>query len=491
MNVIDDFIEGYKREVDFYDHLASICESRCREACEAAGVKAIFSHRAKAPDKLREKVRRRQIDKGVIYASAKEIRADIFDLAGTRIALYFPGDQARVEQLIRQNFIVLETKKPTSEPNRYRFPGYKAVHFRVQLNKNGINRELSRYYDETIEIQVASVFMHAWSEVEHDLTYKNSTGNSLSEAEYRILDQLNGLAHAGELALIQLGQAIITRTNQAEQQFRNHYELAAFILNEIVKKNPDQPAPKTGGMDVLYDFLRYVGLHTAESMRKLIEHTTFGDDQPIAGVISSELLKKHPEWEELYRQARFRAVNPMPDYYYVEPGICELEKLPRSCLIKGSGDGLYWYTKEGTRFVIPNKQTFDTWYPSSGPKPGVKQICDEDLVKIRIGGNVTYRPGTRLVKIVTDPKIYAIGHHGIVRWLADDLVTSKLFGTDWKEALVDNIADAFFVNYSVGYRIDKVEDYSPALEREASPTIDADQMKSTLPVSVAQKINFA
>lgn len=488
MSLIESFVATYKREVDFYDRLASICEIQCRAACEAAGIKAIFSHRAKTPEKLQEKLLKRQTDEGRVYASVEKIRDDIFDLAGARIALYFPGDYARVEQLIRQNFVLLEQKEPKSEPGRYRFPGYRAFHYRIQLHEE-MTRGLSRYYSgEMIEIQVASVFMHAWAEVEHDLSYKNSTGDQLSDSEYQILDQLNGLAHAGELALNQLEKAMLARASRIDQQFRNHYEFTAFVLDEILKKYPDQALHKTGEMDVLFDFLRYAGLHSSESVRRLVDGVSLRDDLPIAGLISDQLLKERPELERWYRQARFRSVNPPPDYYNVEQDVCELKNLLRSCLIKGSGDVLYWYAKDGTRLVIPNKQTFDTWYPASGPKPVVKQLRDEDLVKIMISGNVTYRPGTRLIKIATDQKIYAIGHGGVIRWLANDQTAEELFGYSWKETLVDTIADTFFVNYSVGYRIDAKHDYNPERERVASQTIDEDRSPTRLPVSVPQPI---
>ena len=42
--------------------------------------------------------------------------------------------------------------------------------------------------------------MHAWSEVEHDLIYKPLQG-TLSKEELAILDELNGLVLAGEIAL--------------------------------------------------------------------------------------------------------------------------------------------------------------------------------------------------------------------------------------------------------------------------------------------------
>ena len=60
-----------------------------------------------------------------------------------------------------------------------------------------------RYADARIEIQVASLLMHAWSEVEHDLVYKPLQGG-LSTDEYAILDELNGLVERGEIALERL-----------------------------------------------------------------------------------------------------------------------------------------------------------------------------------------------------------------------------------------------------------------------------------------------
>ncbi len=484
MDVIQDFVEQYRREFNFYERLSELCESECQKMCESAGIKAIFSHRAKAPDALRAKLTNRQLEKLFVYVSAEEIRSDVVDLAGTRIALYFPGDQERIDQLIGSHFNVVKKIVHSSSNPRYRFPGYRAVHYRVQLPE-ALCSKFSAYGGEIIEIQVASVFMHAWAEVEHDLTYKSNSGAALSDAEYQVLDQLNGLAHTGELALIQLGQAIVQRTLQTSQRFRSHYELASFILNELTQKDVD--SSNLGAVDVLYDFLRYAGLHSADHVHRALSRIQLVDSQPVAGLIVAFFLEEDPAREKWYRQALFRVVNPAPDYYYVEPGRQELGSLRKGCLIKGSGSSLYWYSKNDKRYVIPNKQTFDTWFPSGGSKPAVKFLDDQDLVKIPIGGNVTYRPGTRLVKIATDPKVYAIGHHGVVRWLASDEVASQLFGSDWREASVDLIADAFFVNYSVGYRIDNISDYDPILEKKASITIDDDMASSDLPVSEAQK----
>lgn len=60
--------------------------------------------------------------------------------------------------------------------------------------------------------------MHAWSEVEHDLIYKPLQG-TLSKEELAILDELNGLVLAGEIALERLQAAGNERIQAAKMLF--------------------------------------------------------------------------------------------------------------------------------------------------------------------------------------------------------------------------------------------------------------------------------
>src|SRR3989344_6699155 len=86
-------------------------------------------------------------------------------------------------------------------------------------------------------------------------------------------------------------------------------------------------------------------------------------------------------------------------------------------LIKGSGPAVYYYFQNNTRLVFPNENIFKTWYADF---LSVTQISDSDLSAISLGGNVTYRPGARLGKIQTDPKGYAVGRKGVLRWLQSE-----------------------------------------------------------------------
>jgi GH35 family endo-1,4-beta-xylanase len=140
-------------------------------------------------------------------------------------------------------------------------------------------------------------------------------------------------------------------------------------------------------------------------------------------------------------------------------------------LIKGPTDAVYYYGQNGKRFVFPNAKTYFTWYTDFST---VKTISAGELASIPLGGNVTYRPGVKLVKIMTDPKVYAVAANGVLRWVKTEAVARTLHGLDWNKK-VDDIPDAFFVNYTVGADIASVSDFSPSLEMFVAKDINVDK----------------
>ncbi|KAK7432108.1 hypothetical protein QQZ08_001398 [Neonectria magnoliae] len=87
----------------------------------------------------------------------------------------------------------------TDTPYTNEFAGYRATHLRVELGSKDPSIDI-QYTTTMIEIQVASLLMHAWSEVNHDLAYKTLNGTP-SDGELRILDGINGLVCTGEVLL--------------------------------------------------------------------------------------------------------------------------------------------------------------------------------------------------------------------------------------------------------------------------------------------------
>lgn len=142
-----------------------------------------------------------------------------------------------------------------------------------------------------------------------------------------------------------------------------------------------------------------------------------------------------------------------------------------SRLIKGSTSTIYYQAINGKRYVFPDPATYFSWYDSFNK---VKELTAADLAQIPLGGNVTLRPGTRLIKIQSDPKVYAVSQGGVLRWVKTEEIARALYGENWKNQVID-ISDAFFINYQLGQPIEVVTEFDPFLEKNQVVSIDQDK----------------
>lgn len=132
--------------------------------------------------------------------------------------------------------------------------------------------------------------------------------------------------------------------------------------------------------------------------------------------------------------------------------------LPRGTLIKGeSSSAVYFYGWDERRYVFPNEKVYFTWYEDFS---GVQRISDDVLASITIGGNVTYRPGVKMIKLQTDPRVYAVGNDQLLRWVTSEVLAREIYGSDWADQ-IDDVSDAFFVDYEVGRPIKRPNEYNP------------------------------
>lgn len=150
---------------------------------------------------------------------------------------------------------------------------------------------------------------------------------------------------------------------------------------------------------------------------------------------------------------------------------------PGDLVRSDAAPAVYYYGADGKRYVFPNEKTYFTWYADFSQ---VKMISASELAAIPIGGNVTYRPGARMVKIQSDPKVYAVSKNGILRHVASEAVAAALYGADWNRK-IDDVSDAFFVNYRIGEPVAAASGYDrEALER-CVPGINADKRLAAPP----------
>jgi hypothetical protein len=107
---------------------------------------------------------------------------------------------------------------------------------------------------------------------------------------------------------------------------------------------------------------------------------------------------------------------------------------------------VYYCGVDGKRYVFPNAQTYFTWYDDFST---VQVIAQEEMNKMPLGGNVTYRPGVKLVKIQSDSRVYAVDRNGTLRLMTTPALAEKYYGADWTKK-IDDIPESFFTNYKLG-----------------------------------------
>lgn len=130
----------------------------------------MVSCRAKAVDRLYEKIERKKRDENKVYKKLEEVE----DLAGARIIFYLERDRKAFIKDLNDELgedAILRVEEQ-SKPN-----GYRATHVIIALDDTRLNLpEYSEYKGLKCELQITSSLFHAWSEIEHDITYKPSGG---------------------------------------------------------------------------------------------------------------------------------------------------------------------------------------------------------------------------------------------------------------------------------------------------------------------------
>lgn len=129
---------------------------------------------------------------------------------------------------------------------------------------------------------------------------------------------------------------------------------------------------------------------------------------------------------------------------------------------------VYYYASDGMRHAFPNEKVYFTWFDDFD---SVVSVSGDFMSDIRLGSNVTYHPGTRMVKFQTVPTVYAVVKGGELRAVASEEIALGLYGEDWNQQ-IDDISDAFYGNYSFGEPIEATEDYLPHLAAEAVSSLD-------------------
>ncbi len=124
--------------------------------------------RAKDPERFGEKARRKREDGSPKY---NKPLTEIQDQLGARVIVFYLDDVSIVTEVVTRYFQPIEQRELVPESD-WEF-GYFGKHFVLPLPGDVVPRDVDpgkvpRFF----ELQIKTLFQHAWSEDEHDLGYK-------------------------------------------------------------------------------------------------------------------------------------------------------------------------------------------------------------------------------------------------------------------------------------------------------------------------------
>lgn len=100
---------------------------------------------------------------------------DIDDICGIRIICYYSSDIEKINQIIGKEFDILEEQDKSDLLGLKEF-AYRSQHFIVKINKSWNAAPNYRKLENLkAEVQVRTILMHAWAEIEHKLNYKSDS----------------------------------------------------------------------------------------------------------------------------------------------------------------------------------------------------------------------------------------------------------------------------------------------------------------------------
>ena len=245
----------------------------------------------------------------------------LHDIGGVRICVYFPGDVQKVVDLLQEKSErgeVIEVVRvvqrgqgtapdmarlkdyvnaldqqdqrrisgvdSSSISDKQMFAGYRATHVIVKLEPGS---EPEGYKDfphkNVVEIQVATIVMHAWSQIEHDIIYKPGLAMP-SENERSFLETFNGIVMTGESVLSQLAkhreEREMVRLKNETMLAQDIYEFGGWLL-KVCREHSIDPRKSFGEttfywfkLDTLFDILQANSKHSYGELEKLVVNTT-------------------------------------------------------------------------------------------------------------------------------------------------------------------------------------------------------------------------
>lgn len=237
-------VDSYRLQMARYEAAAKFVEQRLRREFRAAALPVLLSSRAKHPEDLREKLRRRADEPRYDFERLiGDVNRIVTDVAGCRVVVYDPRLEEVAARVVQHAFAAGPPEPPPNEVHR-KPSGYRATHLLVSLVEAGVDLSIR---DAVCEVQVTSIASHVFNELEHDIRYKMKG----VEPGERVGRNLEDLQHASRLLDGVVERLQDERAREVDRSARTigDAETLRFAIERIFER------PITGEVEKLFRLL--------------------------------------------------------------------------------------------------------------------------------------------------------------------------------------------------------------------------------------------
>lgn len=209
----------YNQEKQQYDNLGSNVVNALKKFLNEKDISYLeVYHRVKETKSFLEKIERKN------YVDPFD---EIEDICGIRIICYYPDDINRIRNIVSEEFEIVEDSDKSNLLKDKEF-GYRSHHFIARIKKEWTKAPNYRDLDDLkFEIQVRTILMHAWAEIEHKLNYK--TEEEVPSAYKRKLFILSALLENADDQFDNLRGEILGYKNHIKEEIISN---KGFDLNQ-------------------------------------------------------------------------------------------------------------------------------------------------------------------------------------------------------------------------------------------------------------------
>jgi putative GTP pyrophosphokinase len=240
--------EEYKQLGSDYARLEDALKSDLKLCFEQAGIQVLsIESRIKEFESFWRKVQRERCDDPL---------ENIRDICGLRVICYYPSHLYQVCDVIKHDFEVIEFEDKADSLKTEEF-GYRSFHIIVAPAEHSLRTPRYRGLDALkAEIQVRTIFAHAWAELSHELDYKKE--EHAPKPFRRTLHQLGAMLENLDDQFDELRQRKVSyvmevsREAEAAGEFDVSQELNIDTLQAFLDFHlPHTPAGESQRTDVL------------------------------------------------------------------------------------------------------------------------------------------------------------------------------------------------------------------------------------------------